>query len=141
MSLLRQGTIQGSKSTALTPLILLLGVLLLGLMGSPKAGLPDWIVATLAGSFAVLVVGFVAAYAYFAVKNPDALRTERYTLTKLAIEHRLRGDDVAGITESVNAFEVEPSESQKPLPLPTPEPRPKKPRAGKQDKTGGGQEP
>ena len=36
-------------------------------------------------------------YGYFAVKDRDALRTETYSLTKLAIEQHLTGEDEAGM--------------------------------------------
>lgn len=53
--------------------------------------------------FAVLVcvvfVVYVVAYSYFAVKAPDYLRTEKYSLSKLAIERSVTGDNLSGFVD------------------------------------------
>jgi hypothetical protein len=56
---------------------------------------------------------FLAFYMYFAVKNPDALRSEKYTLSKMAIEKNLIGDDKVGLQE-VGDLEVVPGTSALP---------------------------
>ena len=42
---------------------------------------------------------YLLSYVYYALKNPDALRSERFTLSKMAIEKNLIGDDKAGLLE------------------------------------------
>ena len=42
---------------------------------------------------------FFAAYVYFGKTNPDALRSESYSLTKLAIQNRLMGDSLTGVRQ------------------------------------------
>lgn len=41
---------------------------------------------------------YLGAYIYFMFKNPDALRSETFTLRKMAIEKSLHGDDLTGLT-------------------------------------------
>ena len=41
-------------------------------------------------------------YIYFAITNPDCLRSETFTLNKLALEKGLIGDDTFGLTDSSN---------------------------------------
>jgi hypothetical protein len=139
ISLLRQGTVQGSKSTAITPLTWALAIMMAGLVGGLKTGLPDSVIYVLCGCLVLLVLGLLGAYAYFARNNPDALRTERYTLTKLAIERRLRGDDVVGITEAIET--IGDALSGTTTPLPTPDSKPGKSRTKKLEKTSEGYAP
>ena len=75
MSLIRQGTVQGSKSTAITPLTWAMGILTTGMMGAAKAGLSNWVIGVLSVCLVLIVFGFLFAYAYFAWNNPDALRS------------------------------------------------------------------
>lgn len=42
---------------------------------------------------------YLASYIIYALKNPDALRSEKYTLSKMAIEKNLIGDDISGLIE------------------------------------------
>jgi hypothetical protein len=131
-SLLRQGTVQGSKSTAITPLNWTVGMLVVGILGGVRAGIPSWATAVFCACLVLTVLGCLTAFAYFAFKNPDALRSERYTLTKIAIEHHLLGDDLAGIIER-----IETESSNRTVILPTPDSKPAKlgrPRVAKQTK-------
>jgi len=42
------------------------------------------------------IILYLIAYIYFAIKSPDYLRTERYSIQKMAIERGLVGDSTAG---------------------------------------------
>jgi hypothetical protein len=49
------------------------------------------------------------------INDPDALRSERYTLQKLAIEHHLIGDSATGIlsdTESNKLIDITDASKQ-----------------------------
>ena len=48
----------------------------------------------------VVMITFVIAYAYFAITAPDSLRSERFTLSKMAIEHSSKGDNLVGLIGS-----------------------------------------
>ena len=79
-----------------------MAILIGGLLGGHRAGFPGWLLGLLAICVTLVVVNFVALNWYFAIKNPDALRSERFTLTKLAIEQEsLRGDDLIGFVRAI----------------------------------------
>jgi hypothetical protein len=48
-------------------------------------------------SIAMVLMVFLVAYGYLLLKNPDALRSENFTLSKLAIEKGLVGDNISGL--------------------------------------------
>ncbi len=96
---LAQATASGSRSTALQPLCWLAGILTSGLIFAPTWEAPSWVLVTLAVMLGSSVTLFLVSYAYYAIKNPDALRSERFTLSKMAIEKNLIGDDKTGLIE------------------------------------------
>ena len=82
----------GKKSTALQPLnflILIVGLLLILCIRIGASVYIQVIVLIALISFLFL---FMTAYIYFMLTNPDALRSESFKLTKLAIERGLIGD-------------------------------------------------
>lgn len=89
----------GYKSTALSPLHWPLLALLSGTLAAYSMTAPTWLIIGLFCSTLLLVATYVRAYFYFMDKNPDALRSERYSIQKLEIEKRLIGDDLTGYTE------------------------------------------
>jgi hypothetical protein len=87
-----------SRSDVLKPLAWLVGLLVAAaglLVFSGKA--PDWLLVTIGVSLAASVAIYVASYLYCLFKNPDALRSEKYSLHKMAIEHGIYGDSNAGV--------------------------------------------
>jgi hypothetical protein len=70
----------------------------------PYWGAPGWALISLAGFLGVTVATYLISYVIYAIKNPDALRSEKYTLSKMAIEKNLIGDSTAGLIE-VGDFE------------------------------------
>lgn len=80
-TLLQQASARGSRSTALQTVIWTACIFVAALVSSISISAPGWVVVFLGCSVALLLITFVFAYAYFAVKNPDALRSERFTLT------------------------------------------------------------
>jgi hypothetical protein len=75
----------------------IVGLLLAALVGLAKAQAPTWLLA----GVAVATIGFVGYWAYihhyFAMTNPDNLRSERHSLGKMAIERGLYGDNRLGL--------------------------------------------
>jgi len=47
-----------------------------------------------------IAVSYLFAYFYLLVNDRDALRSERFHLSKLAIEHSAYGDNIAGFLET-----------------------------------------
>ena len=90
----------GTRSTALQPLAWLVGILTSGLVIAATSGAPTWVLICIAIFFGLSVLVYLVIYVYFAIKNPDALRSERYTLSKMAIEKDLIGDDKSGLKEA-----------------------------------------
>ena len=96
LSFLQQATAKGSKSTALNPLAWALGILLSALLVAFRLNAPMWALIALGiGSGATMAI-FLAAYIYFVLTNPDALRSERFTLSKMAMQQSEKGDDLHG---------------------------------------------
>ena len=100
-AILQQISSEGKRSTAMQPLIWLLGILLFGTLSSFYLALPAWVGKVLMGLLVLIILVFVGVYIYFMLTNSDALRSEKYSLNKLAIEKSVVGDDLTGIlTES-----------------------------------------
>lgn len=60
-------------------------------------GAPTWL-PFVPGSMSVLFgVLYALGFAYFALRNPDELRSESFTLRKMAIEKGLLGDSTVGL--------------------------------------------
>ncbi|MCA1626194.1 MAG: hypothetical protein LC778_20860, partial [Acidobacteria bacterium] len=97
--LLQQASTSGSRSTAMKPLTWLVGILIVGVISLAASGATFWLLVTVAFLLVIAVVAFMSSYIYFMVKNPDALRSERFTLSKMKIEKNLIGDDKSGLKE------------------------------------------
>ncbi len=105
-SLLRQSDARGSRSTALGQMLWALALSIGGIVAGPRFGLPSWALVTLATVVVILVVNFVALNWFLAIRNPDALRSERFTLTKLAMQQKkLKGDDLVGFIRAISSDE------------------------------------
>jgi hypothetical protein len=72
-------------------------LLVAGLIGSLSVHSVEWVQVFLAGLLSVDFLAFIGAYGYFALTNPESLRTEKFTLQKIAIEHGLVGDSTTGL--------------------------------------------
>ena len=106
---LARSTANASRSTVLTDLRWLLGILLAGLLGTGRANVPAWVVVLLGVLCGIAATLYVVAYVYFSLTQPDALRSERFTLSKLALEQSSRqGDNVKG-------FETLDSRTEQPV--------------------------
>lgn len=92
-----------TRTDALRPLVWPIAGLLLALSGSVGFGAPSWAIVVEVVLIALLVTAYLGAYCYFAINDPDALRSEKYKLQKLAIEHGLFGDSLSGLREISSA--------------------------------------
>lgn len=96
-SLFTHNQLDGRRSSALTPLLWL--VLLLVVLTSVMAGArysPQWVIQVAVILIAVVIAAFLVAYFLFAASDPDLLRSEHYSLSKMAIQHGIRGDSLSG---------------------------------------------
>lgn len=95
-STLHQALASGSRSTVLKPLAWLIGLTLIGSIGSHRLGTPLWLANTIGVLSVVSIILYISAYIYFAVTDKDALRSEKYSIQKLAIQKGFIGDDQTG---------------------------------------------
>jgi hypothetical protein len=107
-SFLQQATAQGARSTALSPLGWLTAIISSALFGSFVSHAPMWAIVTLTAALVMCVIMYFVAYIFFMMKNPDALRSERFTLSKLALERSVKGDSIAGFLD-VDKVEEHPA--------------------------------
>jgi hypothetical protein len=96
-SLLQQATAQGSRSTALNPLAWAFGIVLFALLAAARVpNLPFWVLPLLGGTSALFGLSFMVAYFILLFKDRDALRSEKFTLSKMALEKNITGDSLKG---------------------------------------------
>jgi hypothetical protein len=74
-------------------------LVLLAILGALREGAPVWVLAILAAFGVVFVLAFTSAYFFLMIKNPDALRSEKFQLSKIAIERSMIGDNITGFLE------------------------------------------
>lgn len=86
-----------ARSDALRPLSWLIGLLGLSTLGAVYAKSPDWILGLMGAAFALAILLYAFAYLWCLFRDPDALRSEKYSLNKMAIQHGLLGDSQAGV--------------------------------------------
>src|SRR5437660_10406471 len=96
---LSQAKATGGRSTVLQPLGWLIGTLTLGLVLLPLSSAPAWTLVLFAVLLGSCVLLYLICYVYFALKNPDALRSEKFTLSKMVLEKNLIGDNTFGLLE------------------------------------------
>lgn len=96
-SFLQQATARGSRSTALNPLAWALGIVLSAMLVAGRIpNLPTWVLLVLGIAAAGIVVAYLVAYFILLFVDRDALRSESFTLSKMAIEKSVTGDSLKG---------------------------------------------
>jgi hypothetical protein len=95
-STLQQVLSGNTKSTVLKPLGWLIGLTLVASVSMYHYGVPAWLAGTVGTLCIASIVLYIAAYIYFAITDKDALRSERYSIQKLAIQKGFIGDDQSG---------------------------------------------
>jgi hypothetical protein len=86
-SFLQRATAQGSRSTAVNPLLWVFGIILSALLIAIRVpDAPSWLLGSLGASAGILLIAFLIAYFFLLFRDRDALRSERFTLSKMAIE-------------------------------------------------------
>jgi hypothetical protein len=93
-----QATAQGSRSTILRPLGWLIAICAAATLTAVELKAPNWIIFLFGISSALGILLYLAAYIYcLAINKPDLLRSETYSIQKLAIEKGFVGDSLAGV--------------------------------------------
>jgi uncharacterized membrane protein YraQ (UPF0718 family) len=100
-SLLRASQIGQSRSSIINPLQWTLVVLLFGILTALWHG-PAWLLIFFVVVFSLVMALLLFAYVYFMLKNPDFLRSERFSLAKTAIEKQGLGDNLSGLRDIID---------------------------------------
>lgn len=98
-AMLTSASATGGRSTALQPMGWLTAIVTVGFVIALSLQAPQWALILFGSLLGLSVCVYVVSYIYHAIKNPDALRSEKFTLSKMAIEKNLIGDDRSGLTE------------------------------------------
>lgn len=98
-ALLQRADIGQSRSSSLNPLQWALAIFLGGLVGLLAIHAPLWLVVTVSALLVLIALLMCGAYLYFMKHDPDALRSENYSLSKIALSKGLVGDDLLGLHE------------------------------------------
>lgn len=105
-SLLRQAQIGQSRSSVINPLQWALVIGLFALLTAVlEPHVPTWLPIFLAFVVGIIVVLLICAYIFFMLKDPDSLRSEKYSLMKTAIEKHFIGDDLTGLREVIRTID------------------------------------
>jgi len=102
-ALLQQAIAEGSRSTALKPLAWLLAMLLPSTLFSAWQKSSSWLTVFLAAVSVVVFAVYIGAFLYLLVHDRDALRSETYSLRKMALQHGAAGDSLSGILDIYEA--------------------------------------
>lgn len=94
--ILQKALLQNAKSTVLKALAWLVGLLLTGTICASRFGMDKWLVVLLASLDCLAVIVYIAGFIFFAIKDPEQLRSEKYSIQKLAIERGFIGDNLSG---------------------------------------------
>lgn len=86
-----------TRSDVLRVLVWPILILLLGLLSALAAGAPKWVLLGLGGFAAAFLLIYLVSFVALLIYDRDALRTEKYNLQKMAIEHGLLGDSDTGL--------------------------------------------
>ena len=86
-----------TRSDVLRALIWPNAGILLALSSAMMTHQPDWVLSSLFIMLAIFLELYGIAFIYFAFSDPDALRSEKYKLQKMAIEQGLYGDSSMGL--------------------------------------------
>lgn len=99
-SLFSQANAKGARSTALHALQWMIPSLVSGEALLVWAGAPQWTLVLIGVAIGSVIFVFLFAFVYLLFKDRDALRSESYSIAKLAIEKGMIGDDLLGVIEN-----------------------------------------
>jgi hypothetical protein len=92
-----------SRSDILKALVWSVGLLMTATVAAVAAKSPLWILVIFSILLSFSVVLYFLSFVYCLMKMPDALRSETYSLNKMALEHGVYGDNRVGVIEQAPA--------------------------------------
>jgi len=93
-----------SRSSVLVPLQWLFVIFMVFFIALILVKAPTWAIVGCGFCLFLLFLVAIAAYIYFGLRSPDALRSEQYSLSKYAMERGLYGDSDSGMVEGRPVF-------------------------------------
>ena len=96
VTLLQRALAQGSRSTVLNPLAWLIGISAAASIAAFSCGSPAWLGIMFGLLAGISIVLYLLAYIYFGLTDKDALRSERFSIQKMAIQKGFIGDNLTG---------------------------------------------
>jgi hypothetical protein len=98
---LEKANADGYRSTVLRPLGWLLGLCTAGAISSASIPHgPAWLTVMFGIGAGASTATYLASFVYCLIKIPENLRTESYSIQRLAIEKGFRGDSLTGVITS-----------------------------------------
>jgi hypothetical protein len=85
-----------SRSDVLKALVWPMGILVSSTVALVAWKAPVWVIVVMVVLLMLFVLLYGGAYVFCLINDRDALRSERYTLHKMAIEHGVYGDSRIG---------------------------------------------
>jgi hypothetical protein len=88
-----------TRSDVLRALIWPMGILTTITLGLVIGKAPDWMLVAFSAMTVLSFLLYGAAYVFCLIKDRDCLRSETYSLHKMAIEHGVYGDSATGLID------------------------------------------
>jgi len=104
-SLLQQASIGRSRSSVINSLQWTLVIILFAFLVLVIVHAVSWALVLFAIIVVAVVILLISAFIYFALTNPDSLRSETYSIVKTAIERKYIGDNLTGLKEIIEIVE------------------------------------
>lgn len=105
-SLLQLAHIGRARSSVINPLQWALVLLVFGLLAVLVVRGPAWLLVFFVVLICLIILLLSIAYVYFMIKNPDALRSETFSLAKTALEKQTVGDSLSGLRQVVEIMDA-----------------------------------
>ncbi len=100
LQIAKMGEGRVTRSTALQPLLWVLGSMLAAFVAASMSGkAPMWVLIILGSMSAAALVVALVVYCCFAARNPDLLRSEKYLIRRMEIQQGAIGDSDRGVVE------------------------------------------
>lgn len=93
---LEQASASGTKANVLKPMNWMILTLIAAVIAMFKIGVPIWISILIITFMVISIIIFLFAFLYCLFKDRDALRSEKYSIQKMAIEKGFVGDNIYG---------------------------------------------
>lgn len=88
-----------TRSSVLAPMYLPLLIVAVVAAGASQLHAPPEVITVLVAAVGLLALAIVVGFLVCVFRNPDALRSEHFSLRKLAVERQLVGDDRSGLRD------------------------------------------